>query len=194
MNPKLSQIEERAAKAKKLAGEIAELSKAETTLQSQKAAAAEALAQYAPSGFILDNEGNHGDPETDAQLAQLNRINTKLDLLPGIRSRLQQELAAVERELSWDLERALADARTLARSKMDALRAEYAERLLPVCGGDAKRASIAVESIISQSEVFCWYDAFKKDALAEGATVAAKLQGFLKHLARFNAGEPIRAK
>jgi chromosome segregation ATPase len=187
-------INERAAKANQLASEIAELTSAESALQNQKAELTAALAQFAPSGFILDNEGKNGDAEVDAQLAQLNRINTKLNLLPGIRARLQKELAAVDRDLALDLERAQADARAQARAKLDTIRTKFDDLLLPLCGGDPVRSSAAVEAIVAQTEVFQWYDAFKKGVLLDGGTVAAKLQNFQKHLARFNAGENVRSK
>lgn len=194
MTTKISQIEERADQAKKLAGEIAELNKAESLLLEQKANLTAELTMYAPSGFILDDKGSNGDAETDARLAQLGRINTKLDLLPGIRARLQADLDKIDRQLSFDCERALADARALAREQIQTLRDKFQKQLLPICGGDSNRAAVAVEAIVSQSEVHSWYEAFKGNVLLDGASVAARLLGLIKHVERFNAGEPIRAK
>lgn len=189
-----TQVNERIARANQIAKEIAELNRSESALAAQKAELTAKLAEIAPAGFILDTDGRNGDTEVDALLAKLNRLNTKIDLLPGIRSRLQKELSDIDRGLALELERAQADVRAQARAKMDTIRAEFTNQLLPLCGEDVARTAKAVESLIEQSEVFQWYSAFKEGVLLDGGTVAAKFQNFQSHCARFNAGKNVRNK
>ena len=194
MNFDTKKITEAANKAGELQRQLAVLDRSQTTLQAEKSKLTEELQALAPVGMILDASGKNGDAETDARLEQIARLNTRLDLLPGIRARVQRELTGLNKSLAMDLERAQAEARRLSREKFEAIRADYEKKLLTVCGGDSTRAAKAADAIVQHSEAFAWYQAFKQAVLVEGQTVAARLLGLLNHIARFQAGETVRAK
>jgi hypothetical protein len=119
--------------------------------------------------------------------ARLDQLRQKLELIPGLRARLQAQLAEVDSKLRD----AILSLRTAGRREAQAAKAALRERLTSelktTCGNDPGRVRQAVDAVIAQCEPLLWEKTFGFSPSAEPLAAAKALLGLVD---RFLAGEP----
>jgi hypothetical protein len=128
------------------------------------------------------------DRATARTLSNLDDIEIKLDLLPGVRVRYQAEAEGLRQQIRAGVKALLTNCRDAATARMEALQAKLATEFLAHCGGDADRAKAAAAGVVEKSEVRNWeqifaYCGYASDPLEDAATVIGQAQ-------KFDRGEP----
>jgi len=128
-------------------------------------------------------------PEEEAGLLdELRMIQTKLDLLPGVRRKLQEDLGRESAALLGVLREVFEQCRARAREKTEELRSKVLADFLPVCGGDPGRAKAVATAAADACEWNRWREYFV--SLPDQERLGDRVRKGLAMVADFDAGRP----
>jgi len=139
--------------------------------------------------LLAKPQGQQFDAATDQNARTLKVIETKLQLMPGVKKRLSDELNKVNAYIRDTSRQLFAQARQTARDKVEELmQTEYA-RALKACGGDDERAKTAARAFVENSEAKKWYDYFGYAILPD--PVSDQPAYVIRYLEKFEKGAPV---
>jgi hypothetical protein len=155
-------------------GQLDDLDALESRLRSEESVVQSQLAGLGPEQLAAGTEGtDHFDESTRRKLRSLSDIQTKLGLLPGVRSRQQAGVAALRSKLKPATDALTRHCGGETEEKLKALHAKLTADLAPICGKGTERLKDAVLSIVLKSDLEQWRLAFSDRQRANDPVEAA---------------------
>ena len=165
-----------------LAAELAAVNAAEPRLQTERDAHL-ATVEALPAAEIFSAAGL--SPATAERLADLQSLETRLGLLPKVRTRLAAQFTSLTEQIRAEMRAISGEVRNAARERMVALRAERTPQVMADCGGDALAAKSALDTLVSGSIWAKWDKGFGNRF--ESHDVVVDAQRMLNQVREFEA-------
>ena len=160
-----NQIETLRVCGKRLQETLEALASVETQQTEITAALGKAVAQLTKlppeSLSIPEADGKPFTSPTARLLQSRDNLKIKLDLIPGIRVRMQADEAGLRRQVRVGVNSLMKQGRELASEQLEALRQKLQTDMLAHCGGDPDRAKAAAADVLPKSEAQKWADSFR---------------------------------
>lgn len=119
-------------------------------------------------------DGGQFDAATRRKVQLLRDVQTKLEIVPGVRAMAQAELAGLRPRIRSAIAALSSHCEQQASAKLSELHAKYLQDLAPVCGAGTERLNAAARSIALNSDLEQWRLAFREQDLAEDLAAAAE--------------------
>lgn len=183
----LEALEKNAAKRDGIVSEIKRLGELEPGLRDDLKGKIENL-----EGLEIDQllcpaiESEKHDEPMASQLRSLHCTRTKLELLPGIQSRLQRDLKTLDDDLEKQIRACSRSLRAEARSKIEELRAKLHGELSKLYFGDATRIHEALPVVLNRSELIRWENTFA--TFPHGSHPGEAARNFIVWANKFRSG------
>ena len=137
--------------------QLEELDALEVRLRAEEANVRAHLVGFGPEQLLASSEETgHFDEPTRRQLRSLSDVQTKLDLLPGVRVKQRAELAALRPKVKAGTDALIRHCEDEAEARLKALHAKLVKDLAPVCGEDTERLKTAVLGVVLKSDLEQW--------------------------------------
>ena len=155
--------------------QLGELNALETRLRAEEAAARAHLGGLGPEQLAAVSEGGgHFDEATQIKLRSLSDVQTKLDLLPGVRANCRAVVAALRPKVQAATDDLSRHCEADAEAKLKALHAKLMQDLAPVCGAGTARLKTAVLGLVLKSDCEQWRLTFLERARGDDPAAVAE--------------------
>lgn len=180
-------------KLETLSADLDELKSAAPRLIAQVESLTDELRGIDVKTFILPPSDVSPEDPTAMKLRALKDLGAKLELLPSVRRRCEEEIAQIRAQISQQIRSAFGTCFNSAKQQLSELKSQLIEQFTPVCGGDTIRARRAAEAVCSESELVKWKNCF--DVVAAQFDNASQLntvgiRNALALIQRFEKGAP----
>ena len=175
------------------AKDLAALDGTEAELRASADVLLEKLGKSGGATLLVKTAGNEMAVPADVAipLADLRMVTTKLELLPGVRRNLTEEVARLRQEVQAGYESLRNEYRQKAKealavfvkTEMDANRAK--------CGGDMARSVAPTNALIEASEAKRWTEFFIMEKMQD--CNSDSVRHLVARIERFDAGKPLAA-
>lgn len=186
MKDKISALRALAEKYKKADADSNGLDHLRDQLQVEAKALLAHLSDLPAEVLLLPQSGgDHFPAATTQKLRSLSSVRTKLELLPGVKTKQQGQLDELRQQIRTSAKALLRHGRDMASAQMEALQSKLATEFLTTCGGDGDRAKAAAADVVGKSEAMNWKETFAfynhaSDPVEDAEAVVALAESFAR--------------
>ncbi|MDB6112984.1 MAG: hypothetical protein JWR69_4734 [Pedosphaera sp.] len=186
---KLESLKKLAKTYRETQGELARLDTVHPQLEADSARLKQELSGPIGEALTAHQPGDqHFDKATDEKLRELSVLNTKLELLPGVRRRNQAYLKTIGEQIEALEAEMVVLARHESRAQVEAIIKKLEPEMLTICGGDAHRCKLALKAVIPFSEAHRWLQLFLNQYST--SEPLARAENMIAVIERFKSGHP----